>query len=128
MKLKDLAGAHTLSGVDYIFDDHFGNRVLFCLDGITYEAVENPDDGYRSYMEELVISDKECENKFPKQDVMCEWSCENDRFFGGDDDILSINDMITKKLVLKIGTQDVTDYYPACVMEYHPENMACNRG
>ena len=119
MELKDLAGRHKFSGVDYTPE-----AVLFCLDGITYFAEEDPDDGYRSYLRELKVSDTPCKNTFPEEDVICEHKDSYDGY--GHDDILIIKNPQTRNVILKIGTADVDDYYPTCVMEYRPENMRCN--
>ena len=61
LNLSDLVGAHVLSGIETgvrAFDDSFwcetSNYIKFTLDGITYMAVEDPDDGYRSYMGEIL--------------------------------------------------------------------------
>ncbi len=35
-------------------------------------------------------------------------------------------DAVTNKLVLEIGTDNADDYYPYCVMDWHPENLAIN--
>ena len=126
MILKDLVGEHKLSGVDYSNGcDDGAMSVLFCLDGVTYEAVEDPADGYRSYMNELVVSEKRCNNTFPPQPVVCEWT--DSESYWGDDDILYIKDSKNKMTVLKIGTCNSTDWYPWCEMQYIPENMSCNQ-
>lgn len=127
MELKDLVGKHQLSGVDYADGDYMkdiGISIMFCLDGITYIAVEDPDDGYRSYMREIVVSDIPCKNVFNGEEVFCEH--EIGKY--ADDDILYIKNPLTAETILKIGTEDVTDFYPCCVMEYHPENLQCNKG
>jgi hypothetical protein len=53
-ELKDFVGKHILSGIefstmirkDYWGEDESVNYIKFTLDGITYLAVEDPDDGY----------------------------------------------------------------------------------
>lgn len=125
MKLEDIKGVHSLSGVDYvargkIFD---GIAIRFCIDGVTYVARENPDDGYRSYMEELEISGEPCRNTFPAENVFCEKEPESS---GESKDILVIENINTRKEILRVGTDYTEDYYPYCVMEYHPENLQCN--
>lgn len=72
MKLIDLMGAHELTGVDFdslaprpeAYRDDPSQVMYFCLDGKVYGAVEDPSDGYRSHMEELVISDHAMVNTF----------------------------------------------------------------
>lgn len=125
MELKDLVGKHQLSGVDYTNGTDGEMNVLFCLDGVTYEAQEDPDDGYRSYMKELQVTEKRCTNTFPAQPVLCEWDCDQSGY--ADDDLLIIKDAENGLTVLKIGTCNTSDYYPWCEMEYTPENLSCNR-
>ena len=125
MELKDLAGKRRqLSGVDYAagkYAENIGISIMFCLDGVTYVAIEDPDDGYRSYMKDLAVSDTPCKNVFTPEDVICQYK-------GGDDDILYIKNPLTLNVILKIGTADTYDYYPTCIMEYRPENLQCNEG
>lgn len=126
MKLKDLVGIHCLSGVDLSVINDSGydcNCVKFTLDGVTYCAVEDPDDGYRSYCGELVVSDSSCRFQFPALQVLCTMQFEG--LWG--DDVLLFTDVITGKEVLAVGTEDLNDYYPVCVMRYTPENMAHNK-
>ena len=125
MELKDLVGKHLLSGVDYTNGSDGEMNVLFCLDGVTYEAREDPDDGYRSYMKDLKTTKKRCTNEFPAQPVVCEWTDSESNY--GVDDILLIKDAKNGLVVLKIGTCNTNDYYPWCEMEYTPENLSCNR-
>ena len=123
MRLEDLKGEHMFSGVDYT-EGYEAINIMFCLDGVTYIAEEDPDDGYRSYMKELRISEIPCKNSFEPERVFCEYTEKGN--YDGDSDILIIKNPITENVILKIGTENVCDYYPSCVMEYHPENMQCN--
>lgn len=130
MELKDLIGKHIFSGCELTstnrknFGGHFENCgvCLFTLDGITYKAVENPDDGYRSYMDELEISDVAPRYSFDGVDVIC-YMQENDY-----NDILVIRDAYNGKIILEVGTEMYDDYYPVCHFLYQPENMICNDG
>jgi hypothetical protein len=51
-----------------------------------------------------------------------------------DNDTYSVNDtiqfidVVTGKVVLEVGTDNTDDYYPYCVMNWYPENLACNVG
>lgn len=64
-----LNGTHILTGVGFgslVRKDSLGysekvNTVLFTLDGKNYQAVENPDDGYRSYCKDI----EECIENLP---------------------------------------------------------------
>lgn len=127
MELKDLVGTHILSGIEVgtigrkVYGDFEQCEfVKFTLDGVTYIAEENPDDGYRSYMDELRIEDEPCKIKLPNIEVLCHW-------IGDNDDILHIFDANNGKEILVIGTERIDDYYPICVLRYTPENMYCNQ-
>ena len=125
MKIEDIKGVHRLSGVDYGWGKRIidGITIRFCIDGVTYVARENPDDGYRSYMEELEISGEPCRNTFPAEEVFCEREYESS---GESKDILLIKNIHTTEEILRVGTDYTDSYYPYCVMEYHPENLKCN--
>ena len=132
MELKDLVGIHKLSGVDYVPStrnkepyDYYGNDILFCLDGITYLITEDEDDGYRSYMTELEITDRQIKNVFSEQTVECKY-IDKDRECNETSDILQIYSL-DEKMILEIGTGNTDDYYPYTVFNYNPENMDINQ-
>jgi len=65
IELKSLLGAHELSGVDMINRqvEYYGsmedcNVINFVLDGKTYTAIEDYNDGYRSAMEKIYVSEE----------------------------------------------------------------------
>lgn len=130
MELKDLVGLHKLSGVDTATETvklyaEECNVVRFVLDGITYKAVEDPDDGYRSHCGELIVCKEPITNNFPPQVVMAKMK-DNQEY--SVNDTLQFIDVITGKTVLEIGTDNTDDYYPYCVMNWNPENLAINTG
>lgn len=132
MKLEDLTGLHKLSGIDtgtLTRDGYWGeetcNYIKFTLDGVHYLAVEDPDDGYRSRCEELVVSEEPPKFTFPPQEMVCSMM-PNDGGWGYSNDVLILTDKITGEVVLEVGTMDYDDYYPCCHFHYAPENMACN--
>lgn len=131
MELKDLVGSHILSGIEMgtIRRNAYGyfeqcEFIKFTLDGVTYKAVENPDDGYRSYMDELETEDEPCKIKLPNIEVCCHMmgDCLYEK-----NDVLVFVDSKSGKEILKIGTQNTNDYYPYCILEYTPENMYVNQ-
>lgn len=119
MKLKDLVGLHKLSGVDTAGQGE-ANVVRFILDKKQYMVTEDESDGYRSYCSELEICNSEIKNIFKPQKVMCQMNI--------DEDILRMVDVKTGKIVLEIGTDHTDSYYPYCVMNWYPQNLACNIG
>ena len=132
MELKDLIGEHYLSGVDlysqkikrYGYTDT-AEVVRFVLDDKTYKAIEDPDDGYRSYLGELEITDEKISNNFPAQRVIGVMR-PNDTY--SNNNTIEFIDVITNKLVLAVGTDNFDDYYPVCVFEWNPQNLAINIG
>lgn len=131
--LKSLAGTHIFTGVErgiikvgkqFSWDQN-RNTIRFELDGQVYEAIENPNDGYRSYMDKLVVSNKRVRNRIPETQVVCVY---RDKGYDSYDncDLLDFVDCKNGKVFLTIGTNHVDDYYPICIFEYHPENLSIN--
>lgn len=121
MELKDLIGEHVLTGADTDSTNHGdSNAIRFVLDGKTYIAIEDPEDGYRSCMGELIESQDKIPNLFKEQKVI------GTMREGSGCDILDFIDCVTGKIVISIGTDNTEDYYPWFVGEFHPENMAVN--
>ncbi len=129
MKLEDLIGEHYLSGLDTDIkkaeetwqDD--ANVFRFVLDGITYKATEDPSDGYRSYLEDLETTEEKVDYTFPPQKVIGKMREDEDY---SKNDVIEFYDAITTKLVLALGTDNYDDYYPSCIMDWSPENLAVN--
>lgn len=127
MELKDLVGQHKLTGV-FIGTkkiNHYGRQedvlfITFILDGITYTATEDPDDGYRSAMKNIIISNEKVSNIFPPIEVLA--MMEEDRS-GRKYDVLKLINIVTGKTILAVGTKDIDDYYPSYVSEWMPENI-----
>lgn len=135
MELKDLVGPHELTGVDlsngqvkgWYGDDYEDATTLsFRLDGVTYTAIEDPDDGYRSSMREIAVTDHALENTFPGVAVVGRYRDRRNAF--GDDnepcDILELVSADTGEVVLEVGTENAEDYYPSFVACWTPENLS----
>lgn len=126
--LMDLVGEHRLEGVDFGIETNVRDSeyekcqaMRFRLDGVTYMAIEDPSDGYRSSMEEIVIvANSEMTNTFPGVVVGAE-------YYGEHQDILKLVDMHTREVILEVGTNYVDDYYPCFVSSFRPEAMSVNR-
>ena len=133
MELKDLVGFHRISAVDTVIETvqfyewskntEECNVIRFVLDGITYKLAENHCDGYRSHYGNLIVCEEPITNNFPPQEVMAKMK-ENENYIVNE--ILQFTDIITGKIVLEIGTANTDDYYPYCVMNWNPENLAIN--
>lgn len=134
MELKDLIGRHMLDAVDFTnamikgwLDEYEDCEVCrFRLDGTTYVAVEDPDDGYRSSMRELLVDENATmSNVFPAIEIEAVY---RDKYGDHDGaDILMLVDVVTGKTVLEIGTDNTDDYYPFFVSDFQPQNMATNQ-
>ena len=133
MELKDLVGKYKLDAVDFseesiktwgdVFEDCQICR--FRLNGVTYLAVEDPNDGYRSSMKELSIDkDAEMRNIFSDIDVVARHRTKGE--CGDEDDILEIINSYSGEIILEVGTESVDDYYPGYVARFHPENIGVN--
>jgi len=131
MELNELLGPHKLTGVDMnneslnTYGSYFEDCqvINFVLDGKTYTATEDPNDGYRSNMRDIVKSKYNVKNKFPPCKVLGVMR-EKDEHHSHD--ILDLIDVKTNKVVLSVGTEDTDDYYPTWVGIFTPENMAIN--
>lgn len=129
--LDALVGLHELDAVDMdsaevkTWSDEFQNAevIRFRLDGITYMAVEDPEDGYRSSMKKLFVSGEQMKNIFPACKVM---GIKKPRGSYHENDTLQLIDCVTGKVVLEVGTDNRDDYYPMWVASFSPENMAVN--
>lgn len=126
MELSELKGKHIWSGIEVgqVNDDDdydAGQYIKFTLDGVTYLAIEDEDDGYRSYMRELQISSDPCKILLPDILVRCEYSDESAH------DILNFFELESGNLIMRIGTMDTDDYYPYCMLDYHPERLSINQ-
>lgn len=129
--LEDLVGEHILDGVD-MFDervklswgDEYENceMMRFRLDGIIYLAIQDPEDGYRSSMDKIVISETPMKNTFQPQRVIGRLRTKGT--YSQVDEVLELIDVHTGKTVLEIGTANTDDYYPYFVATFSPENFS----
>lgn len=94
--------------------------IRFRLDGVVYTAVEDPDDGYRSFLGHLFAGTGTMHNVFPPVLVF-------GRMRAGDDVVLELVDCATHRVVLEVGTEYFDAYYPQFVGAFHPEAMSINQ-
>jgi hypothetical protein len=101
--------------------DFYGmDNNFFKLDDQIYQAIENESDGYRSYLGEIKpISDEEADSNFiffqNAVDRVTIVDVSNETFHGYE--IVAIED---KHTWVRVGTDNVDDYYPMCIIWYHP--------
>lgn len=117
---EELYGLHTLTGVDILEDAGEGMICLFRLDGDTYAATEDPDDGYRSYFSSIYTTDKEPKIIFDEEQVII-CGCNTTGQQG-----IQILNAKTGLIILELSTVALDDYYPSCRFEYFPENLSAN--
>ena len=128
MHLKAFVGEHKLPAVEFLnykVKDNWGDMdsevCRFRLDGNVYDAVEDPEDGYRSCLGDInCIGSFNLSNQFEDVDVLGVLNESNSQ------EMIIFNDRVTCKEVLVIGTDDTDDYYPYFVRAFHPENMSIN--
>jgi hypothetical protein len=128
MKLKDLIGKHKFSGIDFNsesiknYADNFEDCqvVNFILDGKTYTAIEDPDDGYRSCMKEIKEGTAKIKNTFASVQVLGIMKPDGDY---NKNDILQLYNISNGKIVFEVGTENTDDYYPCWVASFTPENI-----
>lgn len=136
MELKDLVGNHLMTGIETgtVKRNCWGDELINCnyvkfrLDGVTYMAVEDPEDGYRSCCEELKIVDEECKTALPT--ILVECKMREDAYANSwceeKNDILEFYDVTNKQMFMAVGTGNIDDWYPYFVFEYTPELLSCN--
>jgi hypothetical protein len=116
------------------------NSLLFRLDGVVYEAIEDDEDDYRSSLGELrQPGDVPMVNVFTPTHVKCEHitsrgghDVESEQFTWymprRDCDILRFTATGNGKTVLEVGTDNTEDYYPSCVLSFFPQDLPANAG
>lgn len=130
VSLRDLVGLHMLSGVDFNtthvdnIDRSEANVINFVLDGVTYSAIEDPNDGYRSSMEDIVVATATVTNTFAPVQVMC--VIRENNGWREYHDLLDCYDVKNGKRVLSVGTDRNDSYYPSFVSDFTPGNMHIN--
>jgi hypothetical protein len=133
--MESLVGKHVLTGVDEInrkIEDYSRSLqdcqcINFILDGITYTAIENPDDGYRSMLDKIIVSDESITNIFNPVRVVVSVITKS-KEYDNECEILDFVDMVNGKTIMEIGTYNSDDYYPSFVANWIPENMSVNEG
>lgn len=105
-----------LTGVDFVNPYGPECAIRFCLDGIVYCSVEDPDDGYRSamdYISATKFSESGMTNTFPPVLVYASW----------DGETFSLKREDNSHLILQTGTDYSDDYYPTFVSWFAPEEL-----
>lgn len=88
----------------------------FKLNDQVWEAIEDPDDGYRSYLGSVERKDSNG-IFFPNPVAQVRLTHEDD----GNRDVYRLADVNDGYVWLEFGTDNTDDYYPYFVFEYHPK-------
>jgi len=129
------SGKHILTGVNYyhfrfdwMWENECANGVCFILDDKHYYALEDPDDGYRSYMYIKEADKKICKRTFPPQEVYVKnFEYRDNEWHDGPTDALYIMNADDNSIILKLEETHWDSYYPSANWEYHPENLSINK-
>lgn len=129
VSLSSLIGLHTLTAVEYGSvlneDNERCNTFSFTLGGKTYTALEDPQDGYRSCMQQLTVSKQYLCNLIPPTRVLTVYGVE-DKYTEASQRLLWFYSVETGKVVLEVGTDWSCGYYPTFVANFRPRNLPCN--
>lgn len=113
------------------FDFYGAHSNMFKLNTLVLEALEDPNDGYRSYFDSVVITTEEKNRPtgfFDKPIAKVKLEKIEEEIFEinnyGGRGIFSgwkLVDIVDKHVWLKFGTDYSTDYYPCFVFQYEPK-------
>ena len=131
--INTYGSVYILDGVDTYIEnvksfgvDAHASYIRFRLNGIVYIASEDPDDGYRSHLKNIIIQEtSEITNYFSSILVTAQWK-PDDKKYGMINEVIQLIDNKNNKVVLEFGTKDCNDYYPSFVENFYPENMSTN--
>lgn len=121
IELESMCGKHELSGgyFDAINDGQERQVLRFTLDGRNLEAVECPEDGYRSSLECVRETDTPPLKTFPAVGVIGRMKEPGPE----DDFILQFLHAETGAIIMEIGTASTNDYYPGFVAYFEPHSL-----
>jgi len=113
MKFDDLVNKEFLAfyGVD---NNCFRLGIIDTEELLTYEAIEDQDDGYRSYLDSVEIKDPSGLIFFQGPVAIVSIEHTKDSY----SDIFEFKDVVDNHIWLRVGTENCDDYYPWFVFEY----------
>jgi len=120
MELINLVNSKHLEGVDKV-NIGDANGILFKLDGVSYLALEDEINGYRSCMKELQEVNFYPNNSFEPVPIFCNHKTKGE--YNGKANILEIYNK-SGGIILRIGTDNIDNYYPCYLENYYPENIS----
>jgi hypothetical protein len=90
----------------------------FRIGNVTFEVLEDPDDGYRSSMEEVKVCTDQLRPTFEEKVTICNY--EHSYITG----FSLVNE--NQDAVLIFGTDHVDNYYPCFVFDWNPQLLTFN--
>lgn len=93
------------------------DNTMFKLGAQIWEAIENEDDGYRSYLDSILVTDK-------REGIFSAKFLAQVRMLSSDDvdfDGWKLVDISDGHVWLRVGTDNSDDYYPNFVFDYAPK-------
>ena len=115
-----------LIGID--LDFHGAESQAFMVDGVVFEVLEDPDDGYRSHMAGVLARSAKDYNFYEKPiaKVRLEKISEEEREMGAVEKMhgYKLVDLDHDHVWLTFGTEWYDDYYPMFRFEYKPKDEA----
>ena len=120
-------GMNSLIGKEFYFYGVFQNQ--FKIDDLVLEALEDPNDGYRSTLGVIHHTHKtngyKHFHKKPIAYVKVEAVTGNikgfDDYMYSDFEGFTLVDTTSNQVILAVGTSNITDYYPAFMFIYNPD-------
>jgi hypothetical protein len=125
-ELKDLVGKHMLecaarTDIRHPFDSD-GEGIAWAMDGKIYIAFQDVDDGYRSSCAPLLVGDGNAYSLWSPEYIMRQVVGRHVTKGEYDEgsDILELVDVKTGHVWLRVGTENIGDYYPWFVAQWFP--------
>lgn len=97
---------------DKVFDFYGVWSNCFKLNDLVFEAVEDPDDGYRSYLGSIQLADAN-NLQFPNFPI-CQVKIIENNYEGFD-----LVELKSNRAILEVGTDRFDDYYPCFLFRYN---------
>lgn len=110
-------GVNFISKLDNVCKFYGVDNLTFKLDYDIYEAIEDPDDGYRSLLRCVRLKNSDELIFFRKSIAQVSVLTSDEEFFEG----YEFRDIEDGHMWLKIGTDYADEYYPCFVFRYTPK-------
>lgn len=127
MQLEDLIGPHKLTyaartDIKHPFD-YDKDCIVWGMDGKIYMAIEDINDGYRSSLGLIFVADGDMYElssypEFINRNVIVRHVTKSEYY--GVSDIVEFIDIETGHLWMRLGTDNIDDYYPSFIAQWYP--------